>query len=71
VIHLEVCRVKSVGTPPLPTVAQALAFLANLMAFTACVALAFYRNIDGLFHGLTLNSHRLKIMVWHPAMNQG
>jgi hypothetical protein len=34
-----------------PTVAQALAFLANLLVFTACAALAFWRNIDGLFHG--------------------
>jgi hypothetical protein len=34
-----------------PTVAQALALLANLLAFTACAALAYYRNIDGLFHG--------------------
>jgi hypothetical protein len=33
------------------TVAQALALLANLLVFMACAALAFYRNIDGLFHG--------------------
>jgi hypothetical protein len=39
------------GDAASPTVAQALAFLANLLVFTACAALAFNRNIDGLFHG--------------------
>ena len=39
------------GDAVFPTVAQALAFLTNLLVFTTCAALAFYRNIDGLFHG--------------------
>jgi hypothetical protein len=34
-----------------PAVAQTLAVLANLLVFATCAALAFYRNIDGLFHG--------------------
>ncbi len=39
------------GDTASPTGAQALAFLANLLIFTICAALVFYRNIDGLFHG--------------------
>ena len=39
------------GDTASPTVAQAPAFLANLLVFTTCAALVFYRNIDGLFHG--------------------
>jgi hypothetical protein len=49
VIDLEVSG-KAGRDAASPTVAQALAFLANLLVFTACTALAFQRNIDGLFH---------------------
>jgi hypothetical protein len=50
VIDLEASG-KVGGDAASPTVAQSLAFLANLLVFTACAALAFWRNIDGLFHG--------------------
>jgi hypothetical protein len=45
-----------------PAVAQAPAFLANLLVFTACAALAFYRNIDGLFHGFDGNYMLVEIL---------
>lgn len=35
----------SIATAPAP------AILVNLLVFAACAALAFYRNVDGLFHG--------------------
>ena len=48
------------ATPP--TDAQTLVFLANLLVFTTCVALAFCRNIDGLFHGFDGNYMLVEIL---------
>jgi hypothetical protein len=67
VIDLEASG-KVGGRAASPTVAQALAFLANLLAFMACAALAFYRNIDGLFHGFDGLYMLVEILNRPPAV---